>query len=129
MIKQNPLPLPETLVKKEKKALSETMRRRFKVYEPTSEEMKKFLTKNKKNIEESAKRSVHISYLLETLIKDLEVKVEDKELETYLEEHSPSLSVQERNNRLKNQNFKNNLTYQVSVNKLLHYLMDQAKIL
>ena len=109
LIKQNPIPLPETLVEKEKKALSKTMTDRLKVYNPTEEDTKKFLNENQKNIEETAKKNVHASYLLETLIKDLEIKVENKELEAYLEEHSSSLSVQERNNQLKNQNFKDNL--------------------
>ena len=128
LIKQNPIPVPETLVEKEKKLLSKTMTDKLKVYNPTKENTKNFLNENQKRIEETAKKNVQAAYLMQILIKNLEIKVEDQELEMYLEDHSPSLSAQERNNQLKNQTFKENLTHQVSINKLLHYLMDRAKI-
>ena len=109
LIKQNPIPVPETLVEKEKKILAKTMTDKLKVYNPTKEDTKKFLNENQKRIEETAKKNVQAAYLMQTLIKNLEIKVEDQELEAVSgRSFSPPLSVQERNNQLKNPTFKEN---------------------
>ena len=129
LVKQNPLPLPEALVKRERKSISDTMKEKLKTYKATEEEMKQFFKEHQNNIEETAKKNVHAAYLLEALTKDLEVKVEEEELEPYLDDLFPSINQQEKKRQLKNKTFKNNLIYQASIDKLLLYLIDQADIL
>ena len=70
----------------------------------------------------------HISYLLHSLARDLQIEVSEKMREEYLKSLSPSLSVQQIQSRLKDQNLRESISSRLAVQKTIDYLMEQAEI-
>ena len=128
LAKQNPLVLPEVLVEKEKTSLLEKFAKEFAVYNLSPESIKAALKERQKDIEESAKTNVHISYLLQALARDLQIEINNQMLEEYLQSLSSSLSLQQIQSRMKDQNFRQNISSQLAVKKTIDYLMKQAEI-
>ena len=128
LIKQNPLTLPESLVKEKEKTLLKKMEEKLKTNKMPAENIKTVLKENQKQIKESAKQSIHTSYLMETLIRNLKIEVTGTEAEEHLKKQSPHLDSEEIKTRLKNQHLRAELTYRVSIEKTIDYLIDQANV-
>ena len=127
LIKQNPLSLPESLVKAKEKTLLKEMEEKLKTNKVPGENIQTILKENQKQMAQSARQSIHISYLMETLIKDLKIEVTDTEVEEHLKKQSPRLNPHEIKTRLKNRHLKEELTYKLSIDKTIDYLIGQTK--
>ena len=128
LIKKNPVELPETLIKEQKQKLKDNAIKRLKEYKMPPEEQEVFLKKRDSLFEEEAKDSLHISYLMGKLIQELKITTTKEDIRKSLQESFPTKKPEDMEKKLKQEEYWDNFIFNLTRQKVIAYLMDQAKI-
>ena len=129
LIEQNPIDLPEILIKEQQQKLKENAIKRLQEYKVPLSEQEVFLKEKDSIFEKEAKESLHISYLMEQLIQDLEIKTTEEDIKKSLQESFPEKKPEEMERDLKKGKYWDNFLFNLTRKKVISYLMDQAKII
>ena len=90
LVEANPVELPESLVKTQKKTLIENSKKRLSQYGMTPEEQEKWILAQDSVFEQEAQLSLKSSYLVDQLKQDLKIKATPEDIQKSLKESYPS---------------------------------------
>ena len=126
---KNPVDLPEILIEDQKQRLKENARKRLEEYKAPKTEQEAYLTKHDKEFEKEAKASLHISYIMEQLIKDLDIKTTQEDITNSLKESFPTKPPEEMEKQLKQGKYWDNFLFNLTRKKLISQLIEKSKII
>ncbi|MDE0092659.1 MAG: trigger factor, partial [Oligoflexia bacterium] len=72
LTEKNPIELPQTLIEEQKQRLKENARKKLEEYKMPKAKQEAYLQEHDKEFEKEARSSLHISYIMERLVKDLD---------------------------------------------------------
>ena len=128
LVEKNPVELPEALVLEQKDRLKNNAKKHFTEYKMSTSEQEALLKQKDRVFEEEARKSLHISYLMEQLIQDLQIKNNKEDVKKSLQESFPKNSPEEMEKKLKQGGYWDNFIFNLTRKKLISYLIEQAKI-
>ena len=129
LIEKNPVELPQTLIEDQKQRLKENAAKRLEEYKMPESEQEFYLKEHDKEFEKEAKSSLHISYIMEQLIKDLDIKTTQEDINNSLKESFPTKAPEEMKKQLKNERYWDNFLFNLTRKKLISQLMEKSKII
>ena len=129
LIEKNPVELPQTLIEDQKQRLKQNAVKRLEEYKVTKEEQKTYLKEHDKEFEKEAKSSLHISYIMEQLIKDLEIKITQEDITNSLRESFPKKDSKEMENQLKKEKYWDSFVFNLARRKLISQLIEKSEII
>ena len=125
LIEKNPLELPQTLIASQKQELTKNIKKRLEEYKMSPEQQELYLKKHDQEIEKEAKVSLHSSYLLEQLIKDLKIELSLEDIQNSLQESFPNKKAEEMEQELKKGQYWNAFIFNLTRKKTISYLMEK----
>ena len=126
---KNPVDLPEILIEDQKQRLKENARKKLEEYKAPKAEQEAYLTEHDKEFEKEAKTSLHISYIMEQLIKDLDIKTTQEDITNSLKESFPTKAPKEMEKQLKQGKYWDNFLFNLTRKKLISQLIEKSKII
>ena len=72
---------------------------------------------------------LHASYLVENLVKELNMKASDEDIKKSLTENFPMRKPEDMEKELKQNNYWNGFLFNLARQKTISYLIDEAKII
>ncbi|MBC6415116.1 MAG: trigger factor [Bdellovibrionales bacterium] len=129
LAKKNPLELPQTLIEDQKQRLKENTKKHLQIYKFSPKDQEIYLQKHEEEFQKEAVFSLHISYLVEQLIKDLKIQTNSEDIEKSLKESFPNKNPEDMKKELEKKNHWNQFLSHLTRKKLISYLLDQAKII
>lgn len=128
LIKSNPLDLPQSLIHKQKKQIQDITIKKLNEHKMSLEKQENFLKEKDSEFEKQAKESLHISYLVEQLIQDLNFQVTQKDQDQALEAAILGKTAQEAKKELQSKNRLDSFMFNLTRQKLIQHLVDKAHI-
>lgn len=128
LVEKNPVELPGTLVKEQKQKLQDNARKRLEEYKMPKDKQEVFIQEKATMFEKEARQSLHISYLMEKLIKELKVTTTKEDIQTSLKESFPTKSTQDMEKQLKKDQYWDSFIFNLTRKKVISYLIDKAYI-
>lgn len=129
LVAKNPVDLPQNLIEDQKKNLKENAEKRLEGYKVPAHERSAYLNKHDKEFEKEAKASLHISYIMQTLIKDLKISANKDDIQKSLKESFPTKTPEDMEKELKNNNYWDHFIFNLTRKKLISHLIENAKII
>ena len=128
LAEKNPLELPEVLIEDQKQRLKENTKKHLQMYQVSPEDQELYLQKHEKEFQKEAEFSLHISYLVEKLIKDLNIKTSSEDITASLKESFPNKKPEDMEKELKKNKYWNQFLSHLTRKKLIAHLLENAKI-
>jgi len=128
LMEKNPIELPVSLIKEQKKKLQDNSRKRLEEYKMSQVEQEAFIKEKDSIFEKEARDSLHLSYLFEQLIKDLKIKATEEDIKKSLEESFPKSKPEEMEKELKKGKYWNSFVFNLTRQKVISYLIEKANI-
>ena len=123
LIQANPLPLPESMVRERTTMLMEEKRKELKEKALPPEQEEKQLREGKGGFEETARKTLHFTYLMNKVISDLKIHLTEEEITRRLKELAPSENPEKIKTALKADgrwdSFVTHSIYRKAVNRLI----------
>ena len=88
LIQENPVPIPESAVRERTAALMEKKQKELKEALPP-QKLQERLRLEKKEIEETARKSLHFTYLMNKVISDLKIRMTEEDITRRMKEIAP----------------------------------------
>ena len=129
LIEKNPVELPQTLIEDQKQRLKENAAKRLDEYKMPKAEQEAYLKEHDKGFEKEAKSSLHISYIMEQLIKDLGIKTTQEDITNSLKESFPTKAPEEMEKQLRKEQYWGNFLFNLTRKKLISQLIEKSKII
>ena len=129
LIEKNPIELPKTLIEDQKQRLKSHAEKRLEEYKMPKEEQSAYLKEHDKEFEKEAKSSLHISYIMERLIKDLNIKTTQEDITKSLKESFPTKEPEEMEKQLRKEKYWDNFIFNLSRKKLISQLIEKSKVI
>ncbi|MCZ0933304.1 MAG: trigger factor [Oligoflexia bacterium] len=129
LIEKNPVELPQTLIEDQKQRLKENAKKRLEEYKMPKAEQEVYLKEHDKEFEKEARSSLHISYIMEQLIKDLDIKTTQEDIKNSLKESFPTKAPEEMEKQLRKEKYWNNFLFNLTRKKLISQLIEKSKII
>ncbi|MCY4321673.1 MAG: trigger factor [Bdellovibrionaceae bacterium] len=128
LIDKNPVDLPEALIEDQKQRLKQNALKRLEEYKMPKAEQEIYLKKHDKEFNKEAKSSLHISYIMDQLIKDLDIKLFQDDINNSIKESFPKKDPKEMENQLKKERYWDNFLFNLTRKKLISKLIAESKI-
>lgn len=128
LAEKNPVELPGSLVKEQKQKLQDNARERLREYKMPKAEQEVFIKEKDPVFEKEARESLHISYLMEQLIKELKIKTTDEDIQKSLRESFPTKNPEDMKQDLKKGGYWDNFVFNLTRKKVIAYLIENAHI-
>ena len=128
LIKNNPLELPEVLIKEQKQKLKDNAKKRLQEYKMPEAEQEIFLQEKDSVFEKEAKESLHSSYLMEQLIYKLKIKTTEEDITQSLQESFPEKKPEDMKKELQKGKYWDNFIFNLTRRKVIAYLIEKANI-
>ena len=129
LTEKNPVELPQTLIEEQKQRLKDNAKKRLEEYKMSQSKQEAYLKEHDKKFEKEAKSSLHISYIMEQLIKDLDIKTAQEDITNSLKESFPTKSPEEMEKQLKKGQYWDNFLFNLTRKKLIAQLIEKSKII
>ena len=128
LVQNNPLELPEVLIKEQKQKLKENAKKRLQEYKMPEAEQETFLKDKDSVFEKEAKESLHSSYLMEQLIHELKIKTTEEDINNSLQESFPTKKPEDMKKELQKGKYWDNFIFNLTRRKVIAYLIEKANI-
>lgn len=129
LVKHNPVELPEALIKDQKQKLKDNAMKKLEEYKMSKEERETFLKEKDSVFEKEARESLHSSYLVEQLIRDLKIETTQEDIKKSLQESFPTKKPEDMERELKEKNYWNNFIFNLTRKKVIDLLIKEANII
>ena len=129
LVDKNPVELPQILIEDQKHRLKENALKRLEEYKMPKTEQSAYLKENDKKFEKEARFSLHISYIMEQLIEDLNIKTTQEDITNSLKESFPSKDSEEMEKQLRKEQYWDNFIFNLTRKKLISHLIEKSKII
>ena len=129
LIEKNPVELPQALIEDQKQLLKKNAAKRLEEYKLSKTEQESYLKERDKTFEKEAKSSLHISYIMEQLIKDLDIKTTQEDITNSLKESFPTKTPEEMEKQLRKEQYWDNFIFNLTRKKLISQLIEKSKII
>ena len=129
LVDKNPIDLPQALVEDQKQHLKENATKRLEEYKMPKAEQSVYLKENDKKFEKEARFSLHISYIMEQLIKDLNIQTTPEDITNSLKESFPTKSPEEMEQQLRKEKYWDNFIFNLTRKKLMSQLIEKSKFI
>ena len=129
LIEKNPVELPQALVEDQKRYLKDNAAKRLDGYKAPKAQQEAFLKEHDKAFEKEARSSLHISYIMEQLIKDLDVKTTQEDITNSLKESFPTKNPEDMEKQLRKEKYWDNFIFNLTRKKLISQLIEKSKII
>ncbi len=125
IIEKNPLDLPEVLIRQEVQRLKDIVKQQWDQKSPGQSSA--FLKDKEPEFEKSAKKNLHISYLVQQLIQDMEIKVSEEEIKQSLKKTFPETPLENVKAQLKQEQSWDSWIFNLKKKKALGQLIHRAQ--
>ena len=129
LIQANPLLIPESLVQKRTEMLMERKQEAFKKEALPAEEGKKRLREQKGEIEKTARKTLHFTYLINRVIADFKIRLTEEDITRHLKEIGPSEDPEKIKTALKSDGQWESFIAHSTYRKALHRLIKDAEFI
>lgn len=130
LVAANPVEVPPSMLKDQKQALVEDMKKRMSEQGMTEDEFKTYAEKWDKDFESSAAEMIQSGFLIDALATKHDLKWNESELDAKFEEYAKSTGIDKA--RIKEFYSRpeqlNRVTYAITEEKVINFLMTSAKV-
>ena len=128
LIQKNPVDIPQSVIANQKETLIKNIKKRLQEYNMPPDQQELYLKKHESTIEKEAKSSVHSSYLLEQLVKDLKIELSPEDIQNSLKESFPNKNAKDMEQELKKAHYWDAFLFNLTRQKAISYLMEKASL-